>query len=55
MSQSIACEHATTTPALHTATLGLFSRRSKTSGSPEGKPLNCLVAGTGFEPVTFGL
>ena len=25
------------------------------NGLPEGKPLYCLVAGTGFEPVTFGL
>ena len=25
------------------------------NGLPEGKPLICLVAGTGFEPVTFGL
>jgi hypothetical protein len=25
------------------------------NGPPEGKPLIYLVAGTGFEPVTFGL
>jgi hypothetical protein len=25
------------------------------NGLPESKPLICLVAGTGFEPVTFGL
>ena len=25
------------------------------NGLPEGKPLNCLVAGEGFEPSTFGL
>jgi hypothetical protein len=25
------------------------------NGLPRGKPLSYLVAGTGFEPVTFGL
>jgi hypothetical protein len=27
----------------------------KTKGLHRGRPLLCLVAGTGFEPVTFGL
>jgi hypothetical protein len=30
-------------------------RTKKENGPPEGKPLIYLVAGTGFEPVTFGL
>jgi hypothetical protein len=30
-------------------------RTKKKNGQPEGKPLIYLVAGTGFEPVTFGL